>query len=346
MNYNRTILLCLVFLLFTASCAAKTLNLKYEENTTYLTELTIEEQKLAIEKRIYKKLLNDIESQYGTAITSYSEVRNFVMVEDIIAKSTSVGVKIKAKKHDLIERSGKVMIFSSIAFVVDTDKIVQYRPDLERLHKAEEALRLEREQNKKLNADLEEQKTINSMLDYAPGETSQEEFSWLQTVIEPLLRGKQANIAKTQLEDHMTRVPSPEWAYYYGRALMELKLYQHAYKNFELAYSLKPTARYLKSKGDVLFLMGQYDSARTVYEQVLKIKRNSAATWANLGACLWYLDYVPSAIEAYDKACEIGGCPRAETIRASLEGQYIPYHANKPGSGKRTKYARQVLPLC
>jgi len=351
---KRTILILLFLLSFTTVCAAKNITINYETDTVFTNGMSLDEQKLNIEKKTYKRLIKEVEDQYGTAITSYTETRNFVLVEDIIAKSTSVGVKIKKKEHKLIEKGGAAMVHSVFSFVVDTDKIVNYRPDLEKLHRAEEALKREQERNQQLDQDLTQQKKINSMLDYAPAKGRDEDnkgYTYLMNEVVPLLNAGRISDAhaKIQMCKMFFQTDHPEYEYYLGLILLEQKRYKEAEACFDKANNLHSTARYLKSKGDALYYQGNYEGARLTYEQVISIKQNSAAAWANLGACLWYLyrdKDVSKAVKAYDKACAIGGSPRARQIRDSLEGQYVPYHSNKPGTGKATKYSRRVLPLC
>lgn len=347
-----TLVIALMFS-FVSGCSAKSITLNYDIETVYHSETSLDEQKLNIEKNICRRLIEEIEEQYGTAITSYTEVRNFVLVEDIIAKSTSVGVKIKKKKHTLTEQNGMAVIRSEFTFVVDTDKIIHYRPDLERLRRVEESLKQEKERNRQLDQDLSKQKEINSMLDYAPAtgrDKDSKGYQYLMNTVVPLLNAGRIDQAYTAAQTCRTffQADHPEYEYYLGLILLEMKQYQQAHACFDRAYALHPTARYLKSKGDALFYLGNYEGARQTYERVIAIKQNSAAAWANLGACLWYLqghENVNYALTAYDKACEIGGVPRARAIRNSLETQYTPGQYRRY-DGKRKKYARLILPLC
>lgn len=284
------------------------------------------------EEAAFKEAVRTAIEKTAVLVRSYTKVINGVLEEDMVETFASSVVKVTKKNIKPTVKDDNIIITVDITAVINTDDIKHY--DLERQKQLEQ----ENEKLKNTIVNDRQERFIAAIGDSSRG-TAAIILSVLDKV-EKLISAGQYKQADNLLTDTI-KGGINDHRLYYRRGLLNVKRSQLGAAEQDLcsAINLEKLSEYYKIRGDIRFKLQKYDLATLDYQTAIKIDKENAGAWANLGACMWYHDNVAPCLKYYDIAIGLG-LAKAERIRYNLRGQY---HSKWM---IRNETARKILPLC
>lgn len=284
------------------------------------------------EEAAFKEAVRTAIEKTAILVRSYTKVINGVLEEDMVETFASSVIKVTKKNVKPIVKDDNIIIIVDITAMINTDDIKNY--DLERQRQLEQ-------ENEKLKNTIINDRQERLMA--AVGNSSRGTAEIILTVLgktDKLISANQYKQADNLLTDTI-KGGIQDHRLYYRRGLLNIERAQlsAAEQDLSSAINLEKLSEYYKIRGDIRFKLQKYDLATLDYQTAVKIDKDNAGAWANLGACMWYHNNVAPCLKYYDIASSLG-LAKAKRIRYNLRGQY---HSKWM---IRNETARKILPLC
>ena len=259
--------------------------------------------------------------QAGVFVKSYSQSKDFELVNDVIETMTSGILKvIDVQYHRENFDNDTTLIRVTIKAQIDSDDVLKW---LNKDEQEKSTLVAQMEALRKANAEQERQitelkrqlaqSTTNEDKERIKQEFVAEDKIFLanQKVEEAnrLWERGDYNGAIKLCNEAIELNPNNEWAYSRrGTAYFDgLKQYDAAIRDYNKALELNPnmSAAYFY-RGNAYGNSGQYERALQDYNKAIELNPNSAKIYHNRGICYFYIGQYEQAIQNLDKAISLG----------------------------------------